>query len=261
VQLFNEDDNKNIKIEDTPLHNKFSSYNINDPEEEIETDKIIEEKEEKDDVFESGIMESNYIIDINSAEKLKSYLLKTVELYDDDYDYRTQSVTHKRYIPQTDPHAIYEFCANVMILTKMEKEVIIITMIYIERFIFNTGLLINPRNWKRLLFTSMIIASKIWDDDSFENNHFSQVFTHLSVGEINMMERTFLELINYKVYVKCSEYFKYFFIIKSIALKYNFDGINMVPVSVERMMRIQEHAYMVQKRFRKKYSYNNSAEF
>jgi hypothetical protein len=143
----------------------------------------------------------------------------------------------------------------------MEKEVIIISLIYMERFIFNTGVLINSRNWKRILFTSLIVASKIWDDDSFENNHFAQVFTHLKIGEINLLERTLLELINYKVYVKCSEYFKYFFIIKSIALKYNFNGFNLVPISVERMMKVQEYAYLAQKKFKKKYSCNNSAEF
>jgi hypothetical protein len=148
-----------------------------------------------------------------------------------------------------------------MVMTKMEKEVIIISLIYIERFIFNTGLLLNSRNWRRLLFTCMLVASKIWDDDSFENNHFAQVFPHLKIGEINLLERTLLELMNYKVYVKCSEYFKYFFIIKSIALKYNFDGANIVPVNMEKMMKIQESAYATQKKLRKKYSCNNSAEF
>ena len=41
----------------------------------------------------------------------------------------------------------------------------------------------------------MIIASKIWDDNSFENTHFSQVFANLGVSEINTLERIFLELI------------------------------------------------------------------
>jgi len=44
----------------------------------------------------------------------------------------------------------------------MEKEVIIIALIYIERFIFNTGVLINSRNWRRLLFISLVIASKVY---------------------------------------------------------------------------------------------------
>jgi hypothetical protein len=255
------------EIELTPFvkkDNKFTNYNIEEGVQQTEGIGINEDiaADEQGEVFESGAIESNYLIDVATAEKLKNYLLKSVELYDDDYEYTNQALNpHRRYINPPDPQIIYEFCANIMILSKMEKEVIIISLIYIERFIFNTGLLLTSRNWKRLLFTAMIVASKIWDDDSFENNHFAQVFTHLSIGEINMMERVFLELINYKVYVKCSDYFKYFFIIKSIALKYNFNGLQLVPISVEKMMKIQEYAYTTQKKLRKKYSYNNSAEF
>jgi len=101
------------------------------------------------------------MIDIPDAEKLQGYLYKMAEIYDDEYVYDTKSLNKKMYIPLPDPNIIYEFCANVLISTKMEKEVIIISLIYVERFIFNTGILINSRNWKRLLFTALIIASKV----------------------------------------------------------------------------------------------------
>jgi hypothetical protein len=107
------------------------------------------------------MIESNYIIDIKNAEKLTSFLLKSCEIYDDDYLYTSNKILHKRYVAPPDPAGIYEFCANIMIMTKMEKEVIIISLIYVERFIFNTGVLINARNWKRVLFTALVIASKV----------------------------------------------------------------------------------------------------
>ena len=206
-------------------------------------------------------IESNYIIDADNITKFKEYLLNQFEIFDDDFLYYTMSIPVKRYMAPPDPQAIFEFCANIMILTKMEKEVIIISLIYIERLIFNTGFIINSRNWRKIIFIALIIASKIWDDDSLENIHYSQVFTHLKVGEINLLERTFLELINYKVFVKFSEYMKYYFAIKNMALKYNFNGEQIVPVSVEKMMKIQEYAYQMQKRMRKKISLNNSAHF
>jgi hypothetical protein len=211
--------------------------------------------------IESCSMESDYVIDINTMDKFKTYLLKQAEVFDDDFIYSAMHIPTRKYVPPPDPQVIFEFCANIMILTKMEKEVIIITLLYLERFIFNTGLLLTSRNWRRIIFITMAIASKIWDDDSFENNHFAQVFKHLSIGEINLLERTFLDMINYKVYVKCSEYFKYFFIIKSIALKYNYNGVEMIPISVERMMKIQEYAYQMQKRVRKKINLSNSTNF
>ena len=171
------------------------------------------------------------------------------------------SIPTKRFMAPPDPQSIFEFCANIMILTKMEKEVIIISLIYIERLIFNSGIIINTRNWRKIIFIALIIASKIWDDDSLENIHYSQVFTHLKVGEINLLERTFLELINYKIFVKFNEYMKYYFGIKNFALRYNFNGEKIVPTSVERMMKIQEYSYQMQKIIIIKISLNNSADF
>ena len=151
--------------------------------------------------------------------------------------------------------------AYILILTKMEKEVIVLSLIYIERYLFNTGLLLTSRNWRRILLTSMIISSKLWDDNSFENGHFSQVFANLGVSEINTLERIFLELINYNVYIKQSEYFKYLLMVKSIALQYNYNGQEIVPVSVLKSMKYQEFTEILQNRMRKKVTLNNSAQF
>jgi hypothetical protein len=253
-----EDDiNQNLKIDEIIKNN---NDNIKEDLPPINQPNDILNKNDKE-VFESGSMESDYIIDVTTIDKFKAYLLKQAEVFDDDFIYSAMHIPTRKYVPPPDPQVVFEFCANIMILTKMEKEVIIITLLYLERFIFNTGLLLTSRNWRRIIFITMAIASKIWDDDSFENNHFAQVFKHLSIGEINLLERTFLELINYKVYVKCSEYFKYFFIIKSIALKYNYNGVEMIPISVERMMKIQEYAYQMQKRVKKKINLSNSTSF
>ncbi len=253
-----EDDlNKNLKIDEI-IKNNNEQIKEELPPINKSNDNLNKNNKE---VFESGSMESDYIIDVTTIDKFKSYLLKQAEVFDDDFIYSAMHIPTRKYVPPPDPQVVFEFCANIMILTKMEKEVIIITLLYLERFIFNTGLLLTSRNWRRIIFITMAIASKIWDDDSFENNHFAQVFKHLSIGEINLLERTFLELINYKVYVKCSEYFKYFFIIKSIALKYNYNGVEMIPISVERMMKIQEYAYQMQKRVKKKINLSNSSKF
>jgi len=45
--------------------------------------------------------------------------------------------------------------------------------------------------WRRLTLTSVILASKVWDDESFENQHFSKTL-EIPVNEINTLERLFL---------------------------------------------------------------------
>ena len=206
-------------------------------------------------------IESSYIIDIENIKELKIYLLSKFEVFDEDYMYISNSIPAKRLMESPDPQTIFEFCANIMLLTKIEKESIIVALIYIERLIFNTGLLINSRNWRKIIFTALIMASKIWDDDSLENMHFSQIFTHLKIGEINLLERNFMEMINYNLFIKFSEFMKYYFALKDMCLRYNYNGEKVVRINPQKIIRIQEYRYQLQKRMNKTFSLNNSASF
>ena len=221
----------------------------------------LKKEPEKDVIINTQDIEASYIIDAENIQEFKLFLLSKFDVFDEDYIYISKSIPAKRLMQSPDPQTIFEFCANIMLLTKMEKETIIVALIYIERLIFNTGLLITSRNWRKIIFTSLIIASKIWDDDSLENLHFSQIFTHLKIGEINLLERNFMELINYKIYVKFSEYMKYYLAVKDMCLKYNYDGEKIVKIDPHKIIKIQEYKYQLQKRMNKTLCLNNSASF
>ena len=59
----------------------------------------------------------------------------------------------------------------------MEKETPIIALVYIERLLLKSGLGLTGQNWRRIAITALIMASKTWDDESFENENFSKAFT------------------------------------------------------------------------------------
>ncbi len=63
------------------------------------------------------------------------------------------------------------------------------------------------------------MASKIWDDESFENDNFAKAFPQYTTKEINELERVFLQFIDYNLYVKSSDYAKYYFILRAFAEK------------------------------------------
>jgi len=52
--------------------------------------------------------------------------------------------------------------------------------------------------WKRLSLITLILASKIWDDESFENQHFAKTLD-IPVDEINTLERIILIGLEYKL--------------------------------------------------------------
>ena len=107
---------------------------------------------------------------------------------------------------------IYNLCKNIIFRSKMEKECGIISLIYIERMIQRTRLYITNKIGKQLTLISLIIASKVWGDESYGNLHFSKVFTRYSLKEINFIERLLLNLIEYGVGIKKSEYAKYYYL-------------------------------------------------
>mmetsp|Transcript_5435 Transcript_5435/g.6185 ORF Transcript_5435/g.6185 Transcript_5435/m.6185 type:complete len:121 (+) Transcript_5435:105-467(+) len=98
----------------------------------------------------------------------------------------------------------------------MEKEIPLMALVYIERFMNHTGMLLNHWNWRRIVLIVLLIASKVWDDDSLENIHFPQVMPDITLKEVNALEKIFLELTDYRLHIRGAEYAKYYFILQTI---------------------------------------------
>jgi len=97
-----------------------------------------------------------------------------MRIFDHNYNFENDELVGGVAEYQGDPalEEMYYFCKYVIISGRMEKEIPILCLVYIERFLKKTGLLMNWSNWKRITLISLILASKIWDDDSLENVHF-----------------------------------------------------------------------------------------
>ena len=91
----------------------------------------------------------------------------------------------------------------------MEKEIPILCLVYLERFLTATGILMTGRNWRRLTLISLILASKIWDDDSLENMHFPQVMPDMTMKKVAGIEAIFLQMIYFSRNIRGVEYAKY----------------------------------------------------
>lgn len=142
-----------------------------------------------------------------------------MRIFDTNYDFEYDQLVGGEVQYSGDPslEEIYYFCKYVIVSGRMEKEIPILCLVYIERFLTQSGLLMNFSNWKRLTLISLILASKIWDDDSLENVHFPQVMSDISLKEITSLEKVFLSIVNFDLVIRGSEYAKYYFILKAFA--------------------------------------------
>ena len=113
--------------------------------------------------------------------------------------------------------------------SQMEHDTIIMSIIYVERLVKETNgqLIPGPENWKSVLFSCMVLASKVWDDLSMWNVDFSNVcgrgrstaHSSFTLHRINELELALLQCFNFIVRVPASEYAKYYFLIRSMLLK------------------------------------------
>jgi hypothetical protein len=140
---------------------------------------------------------------------------------------------------------VYKFCKKIMICSKMEKEIPVIALLYIEKLMLKTGLLMNALNWRRFTFIALVIGSKIWDDESFENIHFTKVFPDISLKEINELERVYLELLDYKLHISGSEYAKYYFILRTFAERVQ-HKFPLRPMPLAKILALQKNAKKVE---------------
>eukprot|EP00971_Amphidinium_carterae_P080749 1597427-Amphidinium_carterae.1 len=99
----------------------------------------------------------------------------------------------------------------------------------------------------------MMLASKVWDDESYENPEFAQLCPLYSIDEINTFERVFLKSVGYNMAVKGSEYAKTYFLLRTLGAKDNPD-FGMQPLDQMRASRLAERCLQKQIEFRERYA-------
>mmetsp|Transcript_67859 Transcript_67859/g.119784 ORF Transcript_67859/g.119784 Transcript_67859/m.119784 type:complete len:229 (-) Transcript_67859:70-756(-) len=147
---------------------------------------------------------------------------------------------------------IYGFLRDVMVNFRLEPEVSVVTLIYLLRFMELSGMALTPDNWQRLTIAAMMLASKVWNDESFENVEFAQLCPLYTLDEINTFERIFLKCVGYNMSVKGSQYAKTYFLLRTLGAKDSAD-FTMEPLDNLRASRLQERCLEKQIEFRERY--------
>ena len=128
--------------------------------------------------------------------------------------------------------------------SQMESECIIITLIYLERIKLATNgkLSIRYENWKSVLLSCIMMASKVWDDLSMLNVDFSKICPSFALKIVNKLETKLLEILMYEVRVSASCYAKYYFHLRSIMRMLGFitnERVDQQPLDVNAANRLQ----------------------
>lgn len=125
-----------------------------------------------------------------SEDKMREFAMSQLRHFDVRMEYVNDKMNFEedKFIPMPSEKYIADYCKYVTIACKMENEIPIVCLVYLEKLLLTTGILLNKWNWRRLVLICLCLASKIWDDDSLENVHFPKVMSDVTLYEINKLE-------------------------------------------------------------------------
>lgn len=118
-----------------------------------------------------------------------------------------------------DHRDVYKFVRQLFTQAQLAAEVAMVTLIYLERLLTYAEVDFSAKNWKRLTLGAIMLASKVWDDQAVWNVDFCMII-EADVEDLNTLERSFLELLQFNVNVPGSVYAKYYFDLREMAVKY-----------------------------------------
>jgi hypothetical protein len=214
---------KPVPLDDEPsneIQMNFWSDSPYEPELAHKQKGIIAHVDELEPLEASSLFESVYILE-GKSDEIKMHIQSEMKIYDLEYDIHSKKTLEltkeeKGLILNPTFDDIFNYVKYVAFKSKMEAEIPIISLIYIEKLLRKWGVLVNVHNWRRIVLITLWIGSKIWDDDSLENVHFPKVMPDVSLKDISMLEKNFLNLIDYDVIIKGKEYAKYYFIMTTL---------------------------------------------
>ena len=105
--------------------------------------------------------------------------------------------------------SVIEFMKFVIDNMQLATECIVICLIYIEILMSTSQIEIRNINWRPLLVTAILLASKFWEDISFWNVDFEDQLDLYPLKAINIMESEFISLCDYNIYVSSLKYNQY----------------------------------------------------
>uniref|UniRef100_A0A1I8IZS4 CYCLIN domain-containing protein n=3 Tax=Macrostomum lignano TaxID=282301 RepID=A0A1I8IZS4_9PLAT len=117
---------------------------------------------------------------------------------------------------EPDHRAVYRFVRTLFCAAQLTAECAVVSLVYLERLLAAAEIDLYPGNWRRCLLGSVLLASKVWDDQAVWNVDYCQILKDAKVEDMNELERKYLELIQFNINVPAPVYARYYFELRSL---------------------------------------------
>jgi hypothetical protein len=137
---------------------------------------------------------------------------------------------------------VYRFVNNIFMKAQLEAEVLIISLVYVERLrlVMESQLVVGYRNWRAIVLACCVLASKVWDDLSMINADFSTIMAkQFTLKQINELEVAMLSALKFDVKVSLSTYALYYFKMRAMVGPGNLFPDGAAPLSIREAQKMK----------------------
>ena len=145
---------------------------------------------------------------LNSIIKILNQLLeqsKKLPNYKNILKHQSKSCFSLKTIPEIN---IDNFLKRINKYCEPEISTLILSLIYIDKFCIDGDIVISEYNIHRILLASIFLSLKYNEDILFSTKYYSKIFG-IHIKELILLERKFLEIINFNVFVSDNIYEQY----------------------------------------------------
>ena len=196
-----------IKMNSNSFDSEGNSYETKGEEAEYENKKH-EEQEEKEEHAEQ---EEKPLTNLDLIKSISTTLTMILEENKNLKHYK--EIIHKQkkmiFSSTTVPNiSIYDYLIRIQTYSNIEKNTLIISLIYIDRLCELGHLTLTYYNIHRIIFSSILMAIKYNEDCFYDNKYYSEI-AGVKLKELNIMENIFFEMCQFKFYVSFEIFEKY----------------------------------------------------
>ena len=134
--------------------------------------------------------------------RLAAYVLQDRCTENRHLEHAHQSRFHSSRIPQI---SMWDYLHRIARYSHCSPECILITIIYLDRYVERTRIPLTFRNIHRLTITAVTVAAKLRDDVYYANSYYASI-GGVTVQEMNILELELLTNIDWVTWVEPSEY-------------------------------------------------------
>jgi hypothetical protein len=157
--------------------------------------------------FESEISSTNNINDEEEeemlSERIKNFAKSISNIINELIDSNSKNenenkndIFETKGIPDI---SLYEYLIRIISYSNCEENTLILSLIYIDKIAKIKQL--NKFNIYKIVFTSILISLKFYEDEIFPNSYYSQI-AGVSEKELIIMEYDFCILLNFNLFIK-----------------------------------------------------------